>query len=185
MIGIGNTKKRRACTLSLHRALAESCRIRELMVIEDIINVEALHARMESAELGTFYRFGVNVLYFHPLYEVIVSRFSIIDVYSKQISVQADIQFLTLAIVMGKVEMVYVKCISEEYPSPTEVRTHLKIPLRGKGYAHVVIVSYTVYLMCVGVLEHCRIVVFLWFYVSGVYQTEPFEEMDKSTAHSL
>ncbi len=62
VLGIANAHHRRPITSSLHRRLAESGWVREFAVIENVVEIEALDARLEAIERLFLKRFGVDFI---------------------------------------------------------------------------------------------------------------------------
>ena len=62
VLGIANAYHRRSVTSSLHGRLAESSWVRELSMIENVIEIKALDARLESIKRLLLKRFGIDFI---------------------------------------------------------------------------------------------------------------------------
>ena len=52
--GVANASQKRTRTLALHRRLTECSRVGEPLIVKDVIQVEALNARLKSVERQIF-----------------------------------------------------------------------------------------------------------------------------------
>ena len=106
-------------------------------MVEDIIQVESLDGGSKTAETGAADRIGVDVPPKAQLSDlVVIPGLPVINVKPDHRAVQAQIVLLPRAFVLvPEVQVLYVKRITEEYPTPAEVRTDTHRGLRSKGDA--------------------------------------------------
>ena len=171
---VADAENGRSGTSDLARALAEGRRIREFLVVGDVIEVETAYVGMQSAEVHTPQRADVNlciVAEFYPADMVIVSGRAIEQVYADLIAVEAEVDSCAF---VAAAQVGHVQRVAKEYPSPTEVRTDLVAGGRRQVYTLLVAVGYTVHLVGVRVLQHDRIVIFLRLDVVGVKSGKVF-----------
>ena len=100
MNGVSEASQYGAGTAPLYGALAEGCRIGKLVMVEDVIDVEALDAGMEAVEPHAIHPAHVGVAYLEVAYLVVIARLAVVEVYAEKVGIEADVEFLALAVVM-------------------------------------------------------------------------------------
>ena len=177
MVGICDADERRADAPSLYGALAERCRIGELMMIEDVVEVDAFHAGAESIERCAAQRSCVDALTEPEIPDfIVVARLPVVQVYAEKIGVETHAEFLPLAVFMREIDVVDVESIAKEYPSPPEIRTELIVWLRREDGAVVAIIGYAIGLKRISILQHKGIVVVLRLNIVGINTAETFQK---------
>lgn len=183
MLGIPQADKCRTATAALHIALVEGGRIGKPPVIEDVVDVEALDARLQSVELHTVHGTGVYIaaIQFQPFDLVVITGLAVEHVDAELRTVQAEIKLLLVV----AAEMAQVESITEKDPPPAEVRSEFHRGLRRKVDVEIVIGVDIVDFVGIGVLHHEREVVLWRLHIQGVHPAEVLHKLIKAMQQTL
>ena len=157
VVGVADTHEGGSGASLLHGALAEGGGIGEFLVVEDVVEVEAANADLDAAEVHVAEHGGIVFLAFVSAFDAIAALVvAREDVDADERAVDAEVEF----VLQVALQCADVYLVAEEYPSPSEVGTHLDARLRGEGESLSAIASQRVAFIVVGALHHEDIVVF-------------------------
>ena len=155
-------------------------------MVEDVIKIESLDTRFETVERSFVDRGAIDVLtQIHPLNMIVISRLSPEQVYSQQTAVEAQVKLLLVGVVVSEIDVLQVERITQEHPSPAQIRTQTVRRIRSKGNALSFAVSERIFLVGIGVLQHHRIIVVLVFDIRRIRTVEFSEESGEYISHLM
>ena len=121
----GNTHHPRATTDLLDSTLRKGCRIGEALVVEDVIEIDSRNTHADSAKGNTLQTTGIYILtQIDATYLVVTTSTTIVQISTDLCGINADVKFL-LEVLVIYVNILQVKSITSEDPTPAEVRTDL------------------------------------------------------------
>ncbi len=119
--GVGKACNERAGTFALVGRLAVGGRVGEASVVEDVVEIDALHLRLQSVETESLP--AVYVVESRDILHLeVVAALQVVDVGSQLGAVEAEVEFAFLApVAVLAEEVVHVDGPPEENPAPPEV----------------------------------------------------------------
>ena len=182
MVGVADANEWRAGAVPLDSALAESGRVGETAMIQNIVYVESANAHLYPIK-GDALQLSRVAAFPH------VGRFDTILATSLPIEeVDANKRTVDREVELGAgfvVKMIEVNLIAKENPSPSHVRAKFDGRTGGKSDFLPRPTTQGVALIGVSALQHDRIVVFLRLYVVGIGTVEIFYYFVQVRNHSL
>lgn len=181
LVGIADAQQRRTATALLTCALTESGWIGEALVVEDVVEIEAFNAHVETRKRQAVQGVpGVVVVECDALDVIVVTRLPPEEVDANGGTVEAQVKLLLGGLVVSVMQGSEVYRIAQEEPTPTEIRAELDTDVGREDDFLSVLAAEGIHLVGGGLLEHQRVVIVLWLDVGRVHRIERLDHTVES-----
>ena len=124
VLGISDAQEHGTGTSALYGTLCISSWIRESSMIKDIVKVEPLDTRFKSPERRLSHRITVDMFsQIHTLDMIIITCLTPEEINTQQTAVETQVKLLFIRMTVIGIDMLQVESITQEYPSPSQIRT--------------------------------------------------------------
>ena len=153
---ISHPRHPRAAADFLYGTLCKGSRIREALVVEDVVEINASDTHANAIERHTFHHTCVDILpQINATYLIVNASTTIVDVCTNLCTIDAEV-YLLFQVLDIHIDMFQVKGITSKHPAPTKIRTDLEVRLRRQPYRLSVRTTRTEAIVVVGMcgLKH-------------------------------
>ena len=103
-------------------------------MIEDVVKIQAFNTTLKTIERYFSQSIRIDMItQIHSLNMIIITRLAPEQIHTQQTAVQTQVELLLAAMIILGIDMLQVEGITQEYPSPSQIRSQAPGRIRRKG----------------------------------------------------
>lgn len=155
-------------------------------MIKYVVKIQAFNTTLKTIERYFSQSIRIDMItQIHSLNMIIITCLAPEQIHTQQTAVQTQVELLLAAMIILGIDMLQVEGITQEYPSPSQIRSQAPGRIRRKGDSLPLLAIQGIFLVGIGILQHHRIVEVLRFYIPFIYIGELSKEGSEGLTQTM